>query len=118
MNVWLTFAYSLFFLSLLSIDLHSLKNDKQQLFAVGTIVEKKTEECVHTRCNCNENSDHSSVVSTNQSVRMDPPMTTTNNHPSSTSESTKDNAPITHFLKDFGKYPTNRNHYYWIISRV
>ena len=118
MSNWLRFVCSLFFLSLLWINLHPLKNDKKGLFAVGTIVEKNSEKCMLTPCNCNDNTNHMSIVSTKQNVRMDQSITTTNEHPSSVSESTTDNAPITHFLKDFGKYSTNRNHFYWIISRI
>ena len=58
-----------------------------------TVVEK---ECESTECTCEGNIDK----------------TTSNEHPAVF------DTPITHFLKDFGKYSTNRNHFYWIISRI
>lgn len=97
MNWLLTFLCSVFLFSLLSFQSFQSKDDKQILPAVRKTVEKNTErECVFVPCNCNSTTHQSVSANRNENENMDLAKPMTNS------------IPVTHFLKDFGKYPKNR----------
>lgn len=118
MNWLFTFLCSVFFISLLFVNLTPSKDDKQVLSAVKTIVEKTIEkECVTVPCSCDSTPYQTATVNKNHD-EMDSPRPTTNNNSGSQPQASTNDVPITHFLKDFGKYPKNRNHFYVIMNRI